>query len=269
MLSGWDDRTTGLVIRALRRRRGWSQIALAARAGVSQSTVSRAERGWLEGLTLRVIRALYVSLEARLQLTPRWKGAELERLLDEEHSMVVAAVARRLEAIGWSTQLEVTYSEFGERGSIDILGLRSTDRAVVVIEVKTDVASSEAIGRKVDEKARLAPKIVAQRWGWSPVAVGRLVVMPDTMRLRRLVARHEVIGRMFPVDGIAIRRWLLRPARTMAGLWFISDTRPGTGGSRPSRPRRRIAAGASVERAPGPQDRGRLGPNATRRVTRR
>jgi hypothetical protein len=123
---------------------------------VSQSTISRAERGWLEDLTLRVIRAIFAALEARVQLAPRWKGAELERLLDEDHARVVAEVARRLESIGWTVELEVTYSEFGERGSIDVLGLRPAERAVAVIEVKTDVPSSEAVGRKVDEKARLA-----------------------------------------------------------------------------------------------------------------
>jgi DNA-binding XRE family transcriptional regulator len=224
-----DDRTCGLVIRALRRRRRWSQAALAARANVSQSTISRTERGWLDNLTLGTIRAVLQALEARVQLAPRWKGAELERLLDEDHSMLVATVARRLEAMGWSAQLEVTYSEFGERGSIDVLAIRPLDRAVAVIEVKTDVASAEAIGRKLDEKARLSPTIVMQRWRWQPVAVGRIVVMPDTMRLRRLVARHEVVGRMFPVDAVAIRRWLHKPVGTLAGLWFISNSRPPTG----------------------------------------
>jgi transcriptional regulator with XRE-family HTH domain len=218
-----DDRTSGLLLRALRRRRAWRQTDLAARAHVSQSTVSRAERGWLEDLTLRTIRALFGALEARVQLAPRWKGAELERLLDEDHSVVVTEVARRLETLGWTVEIEVTYSEFGERGSIDVLGLRATERSIVVIEVKTDIGSSEAVGRKVDEKARLAPAIVAARHGWRPVSVGRLVVMPDSMRLRRMVERHPIVARMFPVDAIAIRRWLRRPAGTMAGLWFLSD----------------------------------------------
>ena len=95
----------------------------------------------------------------------------------------------------------------GEHGSIDLLGLRPADRSVVVVEVKTDIASSEAIGRKLDEKALLAPQIVLERWRWTPTSVGRLVVMPCSMRLRRLVERHEVIGRMFPANAIAIRRW--------------------------------------------------------------
>ncbi|MDO8483644.1 MAG: helix-turn-helix domain-containing protein [Candidatus Limnocylindrales bacterium] len=244
-----DDRTSGLVIRALRRRRGWRQSDLAARAGVSQSTVSRAERGWLEDLSLRMIRALFGPLEARVHLAPRWKGAELERLLDEDHSVVVAEGARRLETLGWSVEIEVTYSEYGERGSIDLLGLRPAERSIVVVEVKTDVASSEAVCRKVDEKARLAPGIVAERHGWTPTSVGRLLVMPHSMRLRRLVGRHEVIGRMFPVDALAIRRWLRRPVGPMAGLWFLSDIHLETarGARRPAS--RRIRPGPSVDRA--------------------
>jgi transcriptional regulator with XRE-family HTH domain len=244
-LDAWcvDDRTSGLVIRALRRRRGWRQSDLATRAGVSQSTVSRAERGWFDDLSLRMIRALFAALEARVQLAPRWKGAELERLIDEDHSVVVADLARRLEALGWLVEIEVTYSAFGERGSIDVLGIQPATRSIVVVEVKTDIASSEAIGRKVDEKARLAPGIVAARHGWTAANVGRIVVMPESMRLRRLVERHPIIGRMFPVDAPSIRRWLRRPTGQLAGLWFLSDTRPETardvraGAARRVRPR--------------------------------
>ncbi len=181
-----------------------------------------------------------------MQLAPRWKGAELERLLDEDHSVVVAAVARRLEALGWSVEVEVTYSEYGERGSIDLLGVQALTRAIVVVEVKTDVASSEAIGRKVDEKARLAPVIVLRRHGWTAANVGRLVVMPDSTRLRRLVAQHQVFGRMFPSDALAIRRWLREPAGAVAGLWFLSDTHPRTNRSGSGVAARRIRPRSSV-----------------------
>lgn len=244
-----DDRTSGLVIRALRHRRGWRQADLAARAGVSQSTISRAERGWLEDLTLRVIRAIFAALEARVQLAPRWKGAELERLLDEDHSAVVAEVTQRLESLGWAVQIEVTYSEYGERGSIDVLGTRAAERAIVVVEVKTDIASSEAVGRKLDEKARLAPGIVRERLGWSPVSVGRLVVLPESMRLRRVVGRHPVLARMFPIDAAAIRRWLRRPTGTLAGLWYLSITTHLTTREARRTPSRRIRSRPGVGHA--------------------
>jgi len=259
MLRQMDDRTSGLVIRALRRRRGWRQADLAARAGVSQSTISRAERGWLEDLTLRVIRAIFAALEARVQLAPRWKGAELERLLDEDHAALVAEVARRLERLDWEVEVEVTYSEFGERGSIDLLGLKPAERAVVVVEVKTDVASSEAIGRKVDEKARLAPKIVAGRHGWVPASIGRLVVMPESMRLRRVVDRHPVIGRMFQAKAVGVRRWLRQPTGGMAGLWFLSNTIPQTPSEAPRPAARRIRSRTTVDRARLPRIATRIG----------
>ena len=244
-----DDRTVGLVIRALRRRRGWRQADLGERAGVSAASVSRAERGWFDQMSLRSLRAVFAALEARLLLAPRWHGAELERLLDEDHSVVVLDVARRLERLGWEVAMEVTYSEFGERGSIDVLGSMPSARAVVVVEVKTDVASTEQLGRKLDEKARLVPEIVGDRLGWRPTTVGRIVVMPETMRLRRLVQRHPVIGRMFPVDATAVRRWLRQPSGTFAGLWFLSDSHPQTAVRSAKPARRRIRPAAAADRA--------------------
>jgi hypothetical protein len=216
---------------------------------VSQSTISRAERGWLDDLTLRIIRAIFTALEARVQLMPRWRGAELARLLDEDHAVIVAEVAQSLERFGWEVEVEVTYAEFGERGSIDILAVKPGARAAVVVEVKTDIASSEAVGRKIDEKARLVPKIVSVRYGWAPASIGRLLVMPESMRLRRLVDRHPVIGRMFPAKAVSVRRWLRAPAGAIAALWFLSNTTPRTAREGRTPAARRIRPGSSVPRA--------------------
>jgi len=131
-------------------------------------------------------------------------------------------------------------------GSIDVLGLRPADEAIVIIEVKTDLPSTEAVGRKIDEKARLGPGIVRARHAWTPRLVGRVLVMPETMRLRRLVDRHEVIGRMFPMGSVAVRRWLRTPSGACAGVWFLSISRRQTarGATRSSagriRPRPRL-----------------------------
>jgi hypothetical protein len=172
--------------------------------------------------SLETVRSVFGALDARVLLSPLWRGAELERLLDTEHARLVAEVARRLEALGWEVALEVTYSEYGERGSIDVLGLRPGARAVVVVEVKTEIPSAEAMGRKLDEKARLAPAIVRKRYGWTPIALCQVVVMPESMRLRRLVDRSAVIGRMFPAKPRRIRAWLRRPHGSLAGTWFLS-----------------------------------------------
>jgi hypothetical protein len=146
-------------------------------------------------------------------------------------------VARRLPLQGWEVAIEVTYSEFGERGSIDVLGLQPSRRAVLVVEVKTDVPSSEATGRKLDEKARLAPKIVLDRFGWRPEAVGRVLVMPDSGRLRR-IASSPAMSVMLPTDAVAVRRWLRSPVGSLAATWFLPDIGARNPRRMPGRPKR-------------------------------
>src|SRR5574338_465047 len=108
-----DDRAVGLVLRALRRRRGWRQSDLAARAGCSQALVSNVERGHLSAVTVNALRLLFAVLDARLLLEPRWRGAAVDRLLDSEHAAIANVLAARLERDGWLAMIEVTYSVNG------------------------------------------------------------------------------------------------------------------------------------------------------------
>ena len=65
--------------------------------------------------------------------------------------------AALLEAEGWLTAAEVTYSGYGERGSIDLLAFHPATRTLLVVEVKTEIASVEETLRRHDAKVRLAP----------------------------------------------------------------------------------------------------------------
>ena len=145
-----DDRTVGLVLRALRRRRGWTQSHLAARASCSQATVSNVERGHVETVSVQTLRRLFAAVDARVLVEPRWRGAELDRLLDSEHAAIAAATTHRLDAFGWPSLQEVTYAHGPERGSIDVFGANAAKRAVLVCEIKSDIPSAEATGRKLD-----------------------------------------------------------------------------------------------------------------------
>lgn len=244
-----DDRTVGLIIRALRRRRKWRQEDLARASQTSQASISRVERGHVAELTVQTLRTIFLALDAKLGLAPTWRGAELERLLDQDHAATVAMVARRLEELGWTAVLEVTYSEYGERGSIDLLGLEPGKRAAIAVEVKTDIPSAEAMGRKLDEKARLAPKIVRERFGWTPDVVGRVIALPDTERLRRIVERQPVIGRMFPASSREVRAWLRNPTGVVAGVWFLSNITVVNARAVRKPPERRVArSGSFIER---------------------
>jgi transcriptional regulator with XRE-family HTH domain len=232
-LHSMDDVRAGVVVRALRRRRGWTQRRLASEAQVAQSTVSLVERGQIEAVGLPMLRRVLRSLEARVLVDIRWRGGELDRLVDEAHARLVATIVERLRGAGWETEVEV-----GERGSIDVVGWRGLDRALVVVEVKSDLTAAEATLRKLDEKVRLGARIVAERFGWRPRTVSRMLVLPESRTARRRVeAGGGLVARSFPVRGDDLRAWLRRPEGAIAGLIFLANI-DVTAASRRIRPRR-------------------------------
>ena len=183
-----NDARIGQALRALRQRRGLRQSEVAVAAGVSQSTISNIESGRLAGLPVATIRRIFAAVDAGFEGMVQWRGAGLDRLLDARHSALVAASVRRLGDAGWDTRVETTYSIYGERGSIDVLGAFVQRRAVLVEEVKSELASLEETIRKLDEKVRLVKEQIGKReFGWRPESVGRLLVLPDSTTARRRV----------------------------------------------------------------------------------
>jgi transcriptional regulator with XRE-family HTH domain len=222
-----DDQRVGRIMRALRRRLGWRQCDLAAKAACSQRTVSRAELGHLP--TVPILRRLLAALDAWLAFEVRWRAGALDRLLDEGHATLVGIVSDLLGALGWEVHVEVSYSEYGERGSVDVLAFWPPLGILLVIEVKTDLAGVEAVLRKLDEKVRLAPTVALDRFGWQAQHVAWLLVMPESSTLRRRVERQAaVLRRAFPARGADVRRWLRQPAGGIAGLVFLSPSRGKT-----------------------------------------
>jgi hypothetical protein len=124
-------------------------------------------------------------------------------------------------------RLEATYSEWGERGSIDILAIQPGARAALVVEVKTELGSAEAVGRKLDEKARLAAGIVERTEGWRPAVVGRALALPERGALRRTLKATPALRRMLPDDARTIRGWLRAPTGPVAVVWFLPDISHG------------------------------------------
>ena len=237
-----DDVQVGSVFRAVRLRRGLSQGEVAAVAGVSTSTVSLLERGALEEATLRVIRRVAAALGVSLPFRPQWRGADLAKLLDERHARICRTLAGRLAALGWVVHPEFTFNWRGERGSIDIFAWHPAARTLLVIEVKTAIVDLQDLLSVMNAKLRLAP-ILAPTFGWRPVAVASVLVVPDESWARRAVA---VFGPLFdaalPARTVAVRRWIARPSGGIRGVWFLANCDGiGIGCKRgpTSRPRRR------------------------------
>jgi transcriptional regulator with XRE-family HTH domain len=233
-----DDARFGRLIRMLRQRRGWRQVDLAARAGVGVSVVARLEAGRLGPIRTATLRTIVGAFGLSFDAGLRGLGAEQDRLLDEKHALVLGSGASWLKGLGWVTAVEVSYSEYGERGSIDILAWHPSSATVLVIEVKTELASVEATLRKHDEKARLA-RTISRREGWQPRSVARLLVLPEDRTQRRNVERHSaVLGSAYPLGTRAVRAWCRNPSGPMSGLMFLlppASTRTGASGTRRAR----------------------------------
>jgi hypothetical protein len=198
-------------------------------SGTSQALVSRAERGHLDSLPLRTMQRLASALDASATFELRWRGGELDRLLDADHARLGGAFAVRLRRRGWHVSPEVTYSSFGERGSIDLLAFHAASGALLVVELKTEIVSVEQILRKLDEKARLAAQIARERFVWQATSVSRLLVVGDVSTARRRIAGQQALFELaLPSSASEVRGWLWNPDGNVAGILFLSPSRTGT-----------------------------------------
>jgi transcriptional regulator with XRE-family HTH domain len=78
-MMSWEDRCAAIVgtwVADARRLARFSQDALGGRVGVSQSTISRVERGLVPGATLRTIAPILVFLEVELAETIRLESSK-------------------------------------------------------------------------------------------------------------------------------------------------------------------------------------------------
>ncbi len=245
-----NDIVIGQSLRALRIRLLLRQADVAGKAGVSQQLISKIERGRLASVSAAVLRRIFAAVEADVVTVVRWRAGELDRLLDEGHSELVGRIVLLLRRRGWEVLTEVTFSEFGERGSIDILAWHPETRTLLVIEVKTEITSAEEMLRRHDVKVRLGRKIGRDRFDVAPARVARLLVVADEMRNRRRVARlAPVLSGAYPDRGRAVRAWIAAPDGNLAGLIFAAPAKGGRSTRRPRRVRRTAdaaeAAGAA------------------------
>lgn len=234
--------------RALRARLRLRQIDLAARARLARDTVSRAESGRLDGLTIGSLDRLVAALDGMLVVEIRWRGADLDRLVDRAHAHLADAAAKRLARAGWVTSAEVSFNHYGDRGSCDLVALHPLTRTMLVVEVKSRIGNLQDTLHRLDVKVRLA-KMLARQLEWPPPAsVARALVLPDDRSARRIVASHSGLFAAFAARGRAAVTWVRGPSGDVtAVLWFEkSADSDGNGTTRVRRVRRATSAGPDL-----------------------
>lgn len=217
-----DDHRFGAALRALRIRSQRTQVETAARAGVSRATISRIESGRVTGVSIAAIRRVAATLDARADLEVRWRGPGLDRLLDERHAALQQHVVRMLTGAGWACIPEASFSRYGERGSIDVFALHPPTRAILVVELKSELVDCQDLLRTMDQRRRLAPAIARER-GWSPGTVSVWVALEARDANRRRVHQHaDLFAAAYPANGRQLRRWLPAPDGPIRALSFIA-----------------------------------------------
>jgi transcriptional regulator with XRE-family HTH domain len=216
-----EDAKIGAAFRAVRTRNGRTQASVAEAAGSGQSAVSRLERGRLSRLSVETVRRIARALDMWVDIRPRWRGIDLDRILNGAHSARQEALLLAFERYpGWAAVPEVSYAVFGERGAVDILAWHQATRSLLVIELKTALVDPAELVRSMDQRRRLASRIARTR-GWDPATVSTWVVLTDTRTNRRRVASHAwVLAPFARIDGRRMRAWLQAPKGAVSALSF-------------------------------------------------
>ena len=172
------DLEVGRLLRMLRIRRGWRLRDVADRCGLSTATIGRTELGIIS--SAHILRQHAASLDLRVEWRVVGRGADVARVLDDEHAAIVNALAGTLRHSGVMLEAEASFSEYGERGRIDLLGFDPASETVLVVEVKTELADLQDLFGGLNIKTRQDPS--RSNPGQAP-------------QLARVADRHDAGGR--------------------------------------------------------------------------
>ncbi len=221
----------GIALRDARRAQGVRQRDVAERAGLTQSHVSRIERGLEPGTPLSTLcslsAAVGVQLAAFIEARP---GATLPR--DHEHLRRQALVIDTARAGGWRGEPEALVTvPGGQPRSVDVLLARDAPRECAVTEIWDLMPDIGDAMRGLEAKVEAVRRRLGPEW-----RVTGLLVVRATRRNRELVHRFGALFRArYPASSSAWLRALTDPDAPMpAGSGFVWSTVAGDG-LRPSR----------------------------------
>ena len=157
------------------------------------------------------IERVMEALGATMDVTVRWHGERLDRLVDAGHAAIVERTTAHLASLGWLCRPEVSFNHFGDRGLVDVVAIHVATRMVMIVEVKTAIGDVQAMLGRLDVKARLG-RTIAESVGWTDArAVAPAFVIANTRTARRCVLRHEHSFRRYSLRGRSALAWLRNP----------------------------------------------------------
>jgi transcriptional regulator with XRE-family HTH domain len=223
-----SDLRVGRIIRAVRIEQRLRQSDVGSMANCHQSVVSDLEAGRLEAVSLSTARRVCTGLGIDLIVEARWRGGAADRLIDRKHAAIVNYVAKVLSTAGWIVEAELSFNEYGERGSVDLVAWQPERRVLLLVEVKATLTDLQAMLFSTAKKVRLVPGIVARERGWHRLHLGRLLVVASTSANRAIIARHRAMfDAAFPSTSMEARAWIRAPDSEFAGIWFVSSMAVG------------------------------------------
>lgn len=208
------------------------QRDLAARVGISRESASRLERGAVETMTVATVHRIAAALGASVSLELRWRGEQLDRLMDADHAHLQEITVNRMRAQLWNAEVEVSFNWYGDRGRVDAAAFHRETGTLLIVEVKTRLGDVQEMLGKLDVKTRLGPQIAAQLVWPRPARTVPCLVIADGRTARRIVASHPALFSRFNLRGRAAHAWLAAPtADPVAGILVFESlpvSRPTT-----------------------------------------
>jgi hypothetical protein len=152
------------------------------------------------------------------------RGGDLDRMLNARHSNLAERAIAWLTSLGpWVVRPEVSFAIDRERGIVDLHAWWPDRRALLIVELKTDIVDVGELVGTFRRKLRLARRIAADQ-GWQPEVIGACLLIDEGRTSRRRVAGHALTLRSFlPDDGRRLRTWLRDPQGTLGAIAFVPD----------------------------------------------
>jgi transcriptional regulator with XRE-family HTH domain len=203
-----ERRTIVRILRAVRRRKRWSQRQLGARLGISRSQMSRWETAGLVGCSVVDVERWATALGAHLTIELRVDGERPQA--DAHHAMIQNWLVGILRTCGWLAEPEISFNVYGDRGRIDVLAYHPLQQVLLVVEIKTLLTDAQDVLGRLDVKRRVGP-IVAKERGWKVAAVVPMLLVREGSTARRRLAAHPALFASFGLRARAAMSWLRQP----------------------------------------------------------